>query len=844
MINNTGASSSAQTFTGTTGVDNFTGASGDDTFSFTTTGTLNDTDVVEGGTGTDSLTVTNGAATLTPNIENVENLIITPTGNITANLANTASTFSKLELASGSTFNLVINDVAAIPGVLKLTNSAGDLTLNLKAAAVAGTSDVVAIELAGAQAASTITITDDSATAAIEGVTIHSGAAANTLADLVGARGSITVTGDQSLTLTSATEATVTTIDASGMNGALGLTMSASHGSALGAHIMGSPGVDSLTDGNAATSVDTISAGAGNDTITMTQYLPTDVIDGGDGVDTVSLTNTAIVSSTLGGLSNVEVVYTPTDNTTLTLGSNTGPATFSLGTVDSTGTIYFNDDYDQASTVIITGDADSDDTIVNNSGIALTVKGNSADFAANITVITGHATAVDTLEITPTGAGDLGTVATQISGIDNVTFVRPASGVSTATTMDFGDFATPVTIDASALTALDGALTLDLSGGGTVTGTINYTGGAMGDIITLGTLNDTLDSGAGADSITSGTGINTITTGAGIDTVMMGTGGDIISAGAGNDIISAGASDFLANDVIDGGDGTDTLVYAATAITDESIFSGISNIERIKFVDDELTGSPTTGTEGTMAVNGNIPGNPIFDASGVNDTEITLSTGVTDHITVDLGLDVTSNADEVYNGGATTSANTTLTVTASDADAIDATTVLTGSTTATDTLTITSLATGGTADLDAVTNFDVINVIDYANGADVTITDNNNGTNGGIPLTINATTLDAGEVLTVDTDNFGATAGVTVNAGGGADIITTGDGADIITGGAGIDTIDGTGNATTAADSIYAGAGNDIINVTTAETEFSNSSTTALITDTVDGGAGTDNITI
>ena len=65
-----------------------------------------------------------------------------------------------------------------------------------------------------------------------------------------------------------------------------------------------------------------------------------------------------------------------------------------------------------------------------------------------------------------------------------------------------------------------------------------------------------------------------------------------------------------------------------------------------------------------MAVNGNIPGNPIFDASGVNDTEITLSTGVTDHITVDLGLDVTNNADEVYNGGATTSANTTLTATA------------------------------------------------------------------------------------------------------------------------------------------------------------------------------------
>ena len=205
--------------------------------------------------------------------------------------------------------------------------------------------------------------------------------------------------------------------------------------------------------------------------------------------------------------------------------------------------------------------------------------------------------------------------------------------------MDFGDFATPVTIT-SALSALDGALTLNLSGGGTVTGTINYTGGANGDIITLGTLNDTLDSGAGADSITSGTGINTITTGDGVDTVMMGTGSDIISAGAGNDIISAGANDLLANDVIDGGDGTDTLVFAAATISDESVFAGISNVEKIKFIDDELTGSPTDATNNTIAMNGNIPGNPIIDASGINDSKVTLSAGVTDTITFAIGADI------------------------------------------------------------------------------------------------------------------------------------------------------------------------------------------------------------
>ena len=412
--------------------------------------------------------------------ENVENMTVTPTGNVVVNLANTASTFSKLELASGGTSDLTFNDVAAVPGLIKSTNSNGNLTLNLKAGAVAGTSDTVAIELAGSQAAAEVIITDDSATGSIEAITIASTSAANTLKNIdENGATSITVTGDQSLSITDALGATVSTIDASGMTGAAGLTMAANHGATLGATITGSGGVDSLRGGGAA-AVDNINAGAGNDTITMDNYTVKDSIDGGDGVDTVSLDNTAIASSTLGGLSNVEVVYSAAA-ATFTLTENVGPTVFSLGTANLNQVIYFNDDYSQDTTVLLTGDTDSADQIINNSGVNLTVKGESDDFAANITVITGHATAKDTLVITPTTAGDLGAGSTQISGIDEVQFARPATGVSGAVTMDFGDFATPVTIT-SALSALDGALTLDLSGGGTVTGTINYTGGANGDI--------------------------------------------------------------------------------------------------------------------------------------------------------------------------------------------------------------------------------------------------------------------------------------------------------------------------------------------------------------------------
>ena len=136
------------------------------------------------------------------------------------------------------------------------------------------------------------------------------------------------------------------------------------------------------------------------------------------------------------------------------------------------------------------------------------------------------------------------------------------------------------------------------------------------------------------------------------------------------------------------------------------------------------------------------------------------------------------------------------------------------------------------------TYIDVLNLIDSTTGLDISVT---GGTNAATALTVNATTMDAGEVLTGDFS--AATGSVTINAGGGADILTGGTVNDVIYGNAGIDTIDGQENSATAgADAIYGGAGNDIINVSTAETEFSNSSTTALVTDTVDGGAGTDTL--
>ena len=71
------------------------------------------------------------------------------------------------------------------------------------------------------------------------------------------------------LTLTQALESTVATVDASGMTGAVGLTLSADPAaSAVTAiTITGSAGVDSLR--GTAAGADNISSGGGNDTITF-----------------------------------------------------------------------------------------------------------------------------------------------------------------------------------------------------------------------------------------------------------------------------------------------------------------------------------------------------------------------------------------------------------------------------------------------------------------------------------------------------------------------------------------------------------------------------------------------
>ncbi len=114
-----------------------------------------------------------------------------------------------------------------------------------------------------------------------------------------------------------------------------------------------------------------------------------------------------------------------------------------------------------------------------------------------------------------------------------------------------------------------------------------YTGTSDHDTLTGSTEADTIDGGAGND---------TIDAGAGNDTVIGGLGKDTINLGAGDDILVISQDDLVDNsefygdwqysqikDVIDGGDGTDTIGFDDNHTNYDITRATISNVETLTF---------------------------------------------------------------------------------------------------------------------------------------------------------------------------------------------------------------------------------------------------------------------
>ena len=349
LINNTGAAASAQAFTGTTSYDAFTGGTGNDTFTFTVNDSLDNTDIIDGGAGTDTLVANldaSGNVTRTPNAENIEILKVKNTDSsggtdtLTYDLINTASTFTTL-WNDNSADAVSLTNLQEIPGLVKLSLAVGTTTVDFELTALGGTADTLNVEILGTSS-TTLALTGGSALTAqtIETVSIKSDSVANTLADLqttgVGAT-SLVTTGAKQLTITAALDSEIVTIDASGMTGTSGLALAAAPGTAVGVTATGSGGADTLY-GSAG--LDNISSGGGNDTINLGTVVATDTVDGGAGTDTVVATASVTSDTVFAGLSNVETLsLSGAINATLTAATATFDTVKDDGSNNNTITI-------------------------------------------------------------------------------------------------------------------------------------------------------------------------------------------------------------------------------------------------------------------------------------------------------------------------------------------------------------------------------------------------------------------------------------------------------------------------------------------------------------------------
>ena len=836
LVNNSGSSATSQSFTLTTGVNEFTGGSGNDSFDASlNAGSLNDFDVLDGEGGIDTLTAKfdvsndNGLSVI-PQIANIEQLQITNsdtstnTDLLTVNLAG-VSGLTKL-MNTTSSDNVTFADVENMVA-LDLKTATGTTTVDFQKAALSGADDNLLITVKGTSS-TTVTLTDNDALQGnnLETITIDSLSVANTLVD-IGSTGVATsklvVTGDKLLTITNALDSEILSIDASGSTGGLTLTNSPAFANAT---ITGSAAADTI---DAPVGVTAITGGAGNDFVTFDGTLTAaDTFDGGDGVDTVKVNTGNITAvSVFGGLSNVEVIEMSTANT-ISLDANISATTFDFGTNETAQILNLLDGYTAATTVKLGADATNTDKVVNTANVDLTVTANLTSYDEGTSIAGG--TGTDSLVILNTAAGQVDLTAT--TGVDSITFVDYTAGVDAeldtqSYTLDPTFKAKVLTVDAS---SMDAGETFTLTGAATVT-KMDVTAGGGDDRLTLGTLADTVDGGAGNDSVTGTAGANNITLGAGNDTLVAGTGGEVVDGGAGNDLFTL-AGNLNSADTIDGGDGTDTLTITS-GITTGSVAGGLSNIEIIE---------PLAAM--TIVANAPLGGATVFDFSDESDQVLTLTSAAAGGtfegpVTVNLsklaggGQDDATSADTITN-----SKGVELNVVGNSVT-FDAGLTVTGSATAVDTITVIADGDGTGAVLSGTTYIDKVVVQDsLTSGEDVKITPK--ATDLTTPtLSIDGSALDAGtgaaaETLTLTGTSVTATT-LNITGGDGPDSLYGGQKNDTIEGGAGIDSI----NGNEGADNLSGGAGNDIFLIDAYSDQYS----AALGADTIDGGAGTDTIT-
>jgi len=822
-----------KTFALTTGTNSFTGTSANDTFdgglSTSSLQTLNSGDSLDGGAGTDELyAVINGSVTPSA-VKGIENIYITNTSTTAVATADFSNATGITSVSNqSSTFGTTISGVSTSVAVTVRDTIAAAQTVSYSG--VSGTADAATINIANLTGTAVTLVV-----AGIETLTLNpTGSADSVITTLTTANATkLVVTGTTGLSL-GTLGTTIKTLDASANTAAatnVGIT--ATFGATTALNVTGGAGNDALTLGS-STGDDSVSSGAGNDTINFTANFTTaDTVNGGDGITddlrliagdlatasastpaTYNVTNfeRISVSTALGSTTyipaNVSSTVTTFNvrgavDTAITAGNNTitGPAgAFAIGLGQSSTAAAGTNDAGilgaNTLTITDTGSATTDTLTITNSatdasvginvynGTALTVTGYET-----VTLSTGSGAGVQNTLGVVTITGDIGGTAAErlnITGVNGVQLV----GTHVLDIID----ASALTATGTAATQTGAAVYMSAASGAT---TITGSGGF--DILYSSASSSSVDGGAGADSITSGAGADTILGGAGADTIIAAAGNDSIDAGAGNDRLEIGTG-LATGDTLVGGDGTDTFAITGDVTDDAAAMSNVSGFEILEVASagtDTITMSNFTNNQGFTRVDfsqlGGGTGTVNNVSSTVTDMRI-LSGAIADTLVFDRLIDNSTNSVTISSRTGAATAITLLT-------ANDEETINFSGATAADDLTLTNF---NAADL---------KTLNITGDADFVVTAAN-----AISSTLLAT-LDAsvstGAVTVTNTSNAvqatvtGGSGVLTYSGGAAADSISGGSAGDFLTGGTGTDTINGNaGN-----DSITGGLGADVVNV-------------------------------
>jgi len=527
ILNNIGSGPSAgQTFVLTTTTDTISGTSGNDTIigDWSGTATVNASDQINGGGGTDVLKVFGTASTLPAVLSSIETVHLVNPGALSGAAAKALAS----SLPSGVTRLTV--DQATTAGDTLTTTATSGLTLDLATLSGADVGGAVTwaanatdtthtLELSGYNGATGATARAFTITgAANTTLNINTDTAANAITTLTGPATTTTLNIAAATDLNVSTSLVAGAVTKANISGAGKVTIAGSDFAATvtvdGSTNKGGVLYTAETGGSTLT----FKGGSGNDKVTFAAATLTtaDVLTGGDGTDTLAINDTALTTS-----GNLTAVNAQTGFETL--GLNTTGASLDMSLLTN-GIKNVAIGAGNISATVSNSLATSTYTIDNSASNTGTVSiGNKVgELSTAITLDYGTATTAQTVAaVTLNGASTVGLVSTG-------TGTGGSNTITTLTNMDNSVINVTGSKDLTITNAIAGTGTGSKVDATSFTGKFTVTGSGQADIIIGGTNNDTINAGAGKDTVTAGTGDDTVTvnTAAQQDSISTGTGAD------------------------------------------------------------------------------------------------------------------------------------------------------------------------------------------------------------------------------------------------------------------------------------------------------------------------------